>query len=61
MIVILKFDFGKKKSITFFKEKLLKLHKKDMISHVTFAFPLKYGEIRTTSGPIWVHVHITVH
>ena len=38
---ILKFDFQKKKIITFFRRKLYNLHKKDTILHVTITFFLK--------------------
>ena len=52
MSAILKFDFQKKKTITFSWSKVSKLHKKDRISHVTTTFYLKQGETRTSSGPI---------
>ena len=52
MSAILKFDFQKKKTITFFWSKLSKLHKKDPILHVATTFSLKKGEARTSSGPI---------
>ena len=52
MSSILKFDFQKKKTITFFWSKLFKLHKKDPILHVTTTFVLKQGETRISSGPI---------
>ena len=52
MSAILKFDFRKKKTITFFWSKLSKLHKKDPILHVRTTFSLKQGEARTSSGPI---------
>ena len=51
MSAILKFDFQKKKTITFFWSKLSKLHKKDPILHVTTTFSLKQGETRTNSYP----------
>ena len=51
MSAILKFDFQKKKTITFFRSKLSQLHKKDPILHVTTTFSLKQGETRTSSGP----------
>ena len=41
MSAILKFDFQKKKKITFLWSKLSKLHKKDPILHVTTTFSLK--------------------
>ena len=47
MIAILTFDFPKKKTTTFFRSKLSKLHKKDKILHVTITFSLKQGETRT--------------
>ena len=46
--------FPQNKAITFFKRKLSKLHEKDTIFHVTFTFPLKQGETRTSRGPICV-------
>ena len=49
---ILKFDFQKKRTITFFWSKLSKLHKKDPILHVATTFSLKQGETRTRHGPI---------
>ena len=52
MSAILKFDFQKKKTITFFWSKLSKLHKKEPILHVTTTVYLKQGETRTNSGPI---------
>ena len=52
MSAILKFDFQKKRTITFFCGKLPKLHKKDPILHVTSTFSLKQGETRTSHGPI---------
>ena len=52
MRAILKFDFQKKKTITFFWSKLSKLHKKDPILHVATSFSLKQGETRTSHGPI---------
>ena len=51
MSVILKFDFHKKKTITFFWSKLSKLHKKDSILYVTTTFSLKQGETRTAVDP----------
>ena len=54
MSAILKFDFQKKKTITFFRRKLSKLQRKDTILHVTFTFSLKQGDTGTSSGPIWV-------
>ena len=39
MSAILKFDFQKKKTTTFLRRKLSKLHKKDTILHVTINFP----------------------
>ena len=52
MSAILKFDFQKKKTITFFWSKLSKLHKKEPILHVATTFFLKQGETRTSHGPI---------
>ena len=52
MSAILKCDFQKGKTITFFWSKLSKLHKKDPILHVTTTFPLKQGETTTNSVPI---------
>ena len=52
MSAILKFDFTKKKTITFLWSKLSKLHKKDPILHVATTFSLKQGETRTSRGPI---------
>ena len=57
MSAILKFDFPKKKTITFFWSKLSKPHthtqkKQEPILHVTTTFSLKQGETRPSSGPI---------
>ena len=52
MSAILKFDFKKKRTITFFGSKLSKLHKKDPILHVATTFSLKQRETRTSHGPI---------
>ena len=52
MSAILKFDFQKKRTITFFWGKLSKLHKKGPILHVAITFSLKQGETRTSHGPI---------
>ena len=52
MSAILKFDFQKKKTTTFFWSKLSKLHKKDPILHVATTFSVKQGETRTSHGPI---------
>ena len=52
MSAILKFDFQKKRTITFFWSKLSKLHKKDPILHVATTFSLKQWETRTSHGPI---------
>ena len=41
MSVNLKFDFQKKRTITFFWSKSSKLHKKDPILHVETTFSLK--------------------
>ena len=41
MSAILKFDFLKKRTVTFFWSKLSKLHKKDPILHVATTFSLK--------------------
>ena len=38
MHTILKFDFQKKKTITYFRKKLSKLHKIDTILHVAITF-----------------------
>ena len=43
MGAILKSDFQKKKTNTFFWSKLSKLHKKDPILHVTSTFSQKQG------------------
>ena len=51
MSAILKFDFQKKKTITFIS-KLSKLHKKDPILPVTTTFSLKQGETRTNNVSI---------
>ena len=51
---IMKFDFHERKQLHFLR-KLSKLHKKEnTIFHVTITFPLKQGQTRTNSGPIWV-------
>ena len=52
MSAILKFDFQKKRTITFLGGKLCKLHKKDPILYVATTFSLKQGETRTSHGPI---------
>ena len=52
MSAILKFDFQKKRTITFFWSRLCELHKKDPILHVATTFSLKQGETRTSHGPI---------
>ena len=44
--------FPKKKTITFFWNKLSKLHQKDPILHVATTFSPKQGETRTSHGPI---------
>ena len=44
--------FPKKRTITFFWNKLSKLHKKDPILHVATTFSLKQEETRTRPGPI---------
>ena len=44
--------FSKKKTITFFRSKLSKLHKKDPILHVATTFSLKQRETRISHGPI---------
>ena len=54
MSAILKFDFQKKKIITFFKRRLTKIHQKDTILHVPITFSLIQGQTRTSSAPIWV-------
>ena len=43
MSAILKFDFQKRKTITFFWSTLSKIHKKGPILHVTTTFSLKQG------------------
>ena len=53
MSAILKIDFQKKKTITFFCSKLSKLHKEDPILHVTTTFSLKQGG--TSSVPMIPH------
>ena len=55
MSAILKFDFQKKKIITFFRNKLSKLPKKDTILHVTITFSpggaLKYeSDVQVPTG-----------
>ena len=52
MSPILKFDFQKKKTITFLWSKLSKLHEKDPMLHVTTTFSIKQEETRTNSVPI---------
>ena len=53
MSAILKFDFQKRKQLCFSEVNYLsKLHKKDLILHVTTTFSLKQGETRTSHGPI---------
>ena len=52
MSAILKFDFQKQKTITFFWSELSKLHKKEPILHVVTTFSLKQGETRTSHGRI---------
>ena len=47
-------SFPKKKTNTFFRRKLSKLHKKDTILHVTITFSLKQGQTRTSSELITV-------
>ena len=44
MSAILKFDFQKKKTITFFWSKLSKPHKKTKFLHVTTTLSLKKGK-----------------
>ena len=51
MSAILKFDFQKKRTITFFWSKLSKLHKKDPILHVATTFSLKQGEQEQAMDP----------
>ena len=55
MTTILKCDFQKKKTITFFRSKLCKFHKKDPILHVTTTFFLK------SSGPIPPPLRYPIH
>ena len=52
MSAILKFDFQKKRTITFFWSKLSKLHKKDPILHVASIFSLKQ---RGKKNKPWTH------
>ena len=52
MSAILKFDFQKKRTITFYWNKLSKLHKKDSILHVATTLFLNQGETRASHGPI---------
>ena len=52
MNAILKFDFQKRKTITFFRRKLSNFHRKDTILHVKMTFSLKQGESRTGIGPL---------
>ena len=52
MSAILKFDFQKKKTITFFWSKLSKLHKKDPILHVRATFSPK---TRGNKNKQWIH------
>ena len=51
MSAILKFDFQKKKTITFFWSKLSTLPKKDPILHVTTTFSLKQGKQEQAVDP----------
>ena len=52
MSAILKFDFQKKRTITFFWSELFKLHKKrPNFACGNYIFPKK-GETRTSHGPI---------
>ena len=44
MDAILKFYFQNKKTITFLRRKLSKLHKKYTIMHLTITFSLKQGQ-----------------
>ena len=52
MSAILKFDFQKRKQLSFYEVNYLNYTKKDPILHVTTTFFLKQGKIRTSSGPI---------
>ena len=52
MSAILKFNFQKKKTITFSEVNYLNYTKKDPILHVTTTFSLRQGETRTNSVPI---------
>ena len=45
MSAILKFEFQKKRTITFFWRKLSKLHKNNSILHVATTFSLKQGKL----------------
>ena len=51
MSAILKFDFQKEKTITFFWSKLSKLHKKDPILHMATKFSLKQGKPEQAMDP----------
>ena len=51
MSAILKFDFQKKRKITFFWSKLSKLHKEDPILHVATMFSLKQGKQEQAMDP----------
>ena len=53
MSAILKFDFQKKKTITFFWSKLSKLHKKDPILHLSTTFSLKQGKTKQAVDPFY--------
>ena len=53
MSAILKTDFQKKKTITFFRRKLAKLHKKDiMYACDNITLSQKQGETRASNGLI---------
>ena len=63
MSTILKFDFQRKKTITFFWSKLSKIHKKDPILHVATTFSLKQGETRTkcVTIPHLLRIEMVMH
>ena len=52
-------NLKEKKTITFFRRMLSKLHKEDTLLYVTVTFSLKQGETRTSSGPISLPLRCT--
>ena len=54
MSAILKFDFHKKRTITFFWSTLFKLRKKDPILHVATTFSLKQGKQEQAIDPFYI-------